>query len=380
MYMKEQKSDERYLLLAEKWLTGTITPEEEQEYAQWYNNFENEAITIAGSREELRDKLLMNINSKRMPAKQPIRLTLMRAAAAVILITASVTSYFLIFRPLPTKTVATTNKLNTANDDIGPGTSGAILTLGNGQVIVLDTAANGFLAGNAHINKTNLALTFSGEFTKETDYNTLITPRGRQQQLMLSDGTRIWMNAESTVKFPAAFSSGKREIEITGEAYFEVAKDKLRPFVVKIGDAAIEVLGTHFNVMAYPDEEMLKTTLVEGSVKFISGSRSQLLKPGQQSQLFKNKSIKLIENADTEQALAWKNGRQVFVGADIESLIRQIERWYDIDVTFSGEIPPRSFTGDISREANLSEVLQLLEINNIHSTIDIANKKLTLFP
>lgn len=383
--MKENHPDERYLMLAEKWLNGTITPDEQAEYAAWYNNHDDAVINIAASRDEVRQKLLHNISKKRSATKIiSIRRRVAGIAAVAAFIIGLSGLLYINLNKKNNKNIAKNESTPPPVNDIKPGTAGAILTLADGRVIVLDTAVNGTLA-SAHdmqINKDNAALSFSGENASEmaTAYNLLATPRARQQQLILSDGTHVWLNAESSIRFPGVFAGAKREVEITGEAYFEVAKDRARPFTVKINNARVEVLGTHFNIMAYKNEKVLKTTLVEGSVQFINGSNSLTLKPGQQSQLMENENVRLVKHVDMEQILAWKNGRQVFVGADIELLMRQIERWYNIDVEFVGKIPQRSFTGDIPREANLSEVLRLFEINNIHFKLDALNRRLILMP
>jgi transmembrane sensor len=259
--------------------------------------------------------------------------------------------------------------------DVTPGTNGAILTFSNGKTIVLDTARNGQLTEGVTKNDGSVAI--SGN---SVEYATLTTPRGKQQQLVLHDGTKVWLNAASSIRFPSSFTGDTREVEITGEAYFEVAENKTKPFIVHAGQSKVEVLGTHFNVMAYGNENSLQTTLLEGSVKFRHGDKTVLLKPGQQSQLTSNKEIVLIRDADVETAVAWKNGKQAFSKSDIRFIMRQIERWYDIDVEYKGEVPKRTFSGDISRSANLSELLKLLEASDIHFVLDAPNKKLTVIP
>lgn len=259
--------------------------------------------------------------------------------------------------------------------DVKAGRNGAILSFDNGKTIILDTAENGQLTADVH--KTDRSITVQGT---TAEYATLTTPRARQQQLVLADGTKVWLNAASSIHFPSAFLGKERVVEITGEAYFEVAKDATKPFIVKVNDATIEVLGTHFNVMAYTNEESVQTTLLEGSVKFRKGSGMLLLQPGQQSQLLHDGKIKLITHVDLDGVVAWKNGSQYFNNADIQTIMRQVERWYDVDVTYEGNIPKRSFSGDIPRDANLSVLLKLFEVNNIHFTIDGAKKKLIVMP
>jgi len=384
--MKENFPDARYLELAEKWLNGTISKEEEKEYADWYNSLSpDEVLEIpansAVNKEAHRLKLLQKINSKRKA--RILSLTpknFYRIAAAVLILLAG--GAYLYMRNINSVDSLALKDAKRKSVDIKGGTTGAILTLANGKTIVLDTAGNGRLVSgdNAEITKSDgsVAITASAtESSQPLEYNLLATPRARQQQLVLSDGTRLWLNAESSIKFPSVFARHQREVEVTGEVYFEVAKDPSRPFVVKVNDASVEVLGTHFNVMAYKNEPALETTLLEGSVRFRKGEKIAVLKPGQQSRLLSNEEIKLVPDADVDAVVAWKNGVQVFDGADLRTIMRQVERWYDVDVEFKGIVPSRTFSGDIPRTANLSEVLQLLEaVGKIHFSLDASKKKL----
>jgi ferric-dicitrate binding protein FerR (iron transport regulator) len=216
-----------------------------------------------------------------------------------------------------------------------------------------------------------------------TEYNTLITPRARQEQLILADGTKVWLNAASSIRFPTAFSGKQRAVEITGEAYFEVAKDVAHPFIVKVRDIQVEVLGTHFNVMAYANERSWQTTLLEGAVRVtqLSRHRSQVIKPGEQVQINNGDgSFNLIPHADVRLATAWKDGTQAFHNADIATIMREVERWYDVNVVYQGEIPQRAFSGEIPRSASLTELLKLFEVNKIHFTIDVTKRELTVLP
>jgi ferric-dicitrate binding protein FerR (iron transport regulator) len=212
------------------------------------------------------------------------------------------------------------------------------------------------------------------------EYNTLVTPRGRQQELQLADGSRVWLNAQSSIRFPSTFPGSTREVTITGEAYFEVAKNPQKPFIVHVNNSSIEVLGTHFNVMAYNNEPAMATTLLEGAIAFHSNNQNLTLRPGQQSRLLSNGKLVLIPDADTDLAVAWKNGLQAFDQADLKTIMRQVGRWYDVDIEFVGDLAPRTFSGGIPRSANLSQLLQLFKATNIHFKIDAENKKLTVIP
>jgi ferric-dicitrate binding protein FerR (iron transport regulator) len=379
--MQENISEKRLRELAEKWLKGTITAEEEKEYAEWFNSLSDNdrrevPPSLALSREEHRRKLLAAINRKRYPLYGIPTKTVVRVAAAILLLafgTITWLSQRSTSNPLAVKPAVTN-----APNDIAAGTEGAVLKLANGRTILLDTAKNGNLSTGlaATVVKSNGTLAINGDDAAVNEaYNTLITPRARQQRLVLNDGTQVWLNAESSIHFPVAFHGNTREVEITGEAYFEVAKDAGKPFIVHVNDAAVTVLGTHFNVMAYSNEPAVVTTLVEGAVKFTKRDHSLMLKPGQQSRMSGNE-VKLVPDADVDLALAWMIGMQSFDSADIRSIMLTIERWYDVDVVYEGNIPYRTFSGEIPRSANLSQLLKLLEIAKIHVKMDADKKKL----
>jgi transmembrane sensor len=272
-------------------------------------------------------------------------------------------------------------------NDVAPGGNKAVLTLSNGKTVVLDDAKNGVVAedGNSKVSKTNdgqLAYTALNGKPTEVLYNTLTTPRGGQYQLTLPDGSNVWLNSASSIKYPTAFTGGTRDVEITGEAYFEVAKNAAMPFNVKSNGQVVQVLGTHFNVNTYSNEDSIKTTLLEGSVivRAEGGNRkSEVLKPGQQA-ILKHDAIQIVNDADTEEALAWKNGLMVFHSADAATILREIERWYNVDVVIKGELPKRSFFLEGSRKAKLSELLRGFEVNHIKFTIDGEKRKLTVYP
>ena len=256
----------------------------------------------------------------------------------------------------------------------------AVLTTSDGKAIILDSMPNGLLTqqGNTDVKKLGGLLEYKApaSFIRDTviSYNTVSTPRGGQYQIVLSDGSKVWLNAASSIRFPTAFSGSLREVELTGEAYFEVAKNKEKPFQVKVRDMKIAVLGTHFNVKAYEDEAETKTSLLEGSVKIIQGKEVGLLKPGQQAVInFKDDKVK-IATADMVEVIAWKNGLFRFEGANIETIMREIGRWYDVEIVYAGKVPMRRFEGKINRNAGLSEVLRILELSNVK--FSIAGKKI----
>lgn len=300
------------------------------------------------------------------------------AGIAASLLIVFLFSLYLYRNQQPPENSFNKNKVYTA--DIAPGSNKATLTLANGSVITLDGAKNGQLAKqrNSIVNKAKDGEVVYQSNTRQAtadivEFNTITTPRGGQYAVVLPDGSKVWLNAASSLKFPVAFTGAERNVELTGEAYFEVAKNKQKPFKLSVNGATVEVLGTHFNVMAYNDEARLRTTLLEGSVKISKNDKSGLLKPGQQADIDKQDNIK-ITDADTEQAMAWKNGYFKFSRDNIQTIMRQLSRWYDIDVVYEGSIPTDEFVGKIRRSVNVSEVLRVLELNNVH--FKIANKKI----
>lgn len=308
------------------------------------------------------------------------------ATAAAVLIFIS-TTIFLLFNNKKEAAIAVKEKTITPDNDIAPGHDNAILTLDDGRTIVLDSAANGALAkqGNSKVLKLDGQIVYNkmaNDHKGKPVYNTIATAKGNQYQLVLADGSKVWLNAASSIHFPAAFTGNERRVEITGEAYFEVAHNAAKPFIVKVntpsGDGGeIEVLGTHFNVNAYADEPDMKTTLLEGSVKIKKASAIQMLSPGQQARLTPD-GIALQKNVDLSQVMAWKEGFFQFDNTDTKTLMRQVARWYDVDVDFQGKIAEEGFSGKISRNVPLSKFLKVLELNDVH--IKTEGRKITVMP
>ena len=295
------------------------------------------------------------------------------AAASLIFMVSTAAFYFL---HKENETVVAQNETNIQPaEDIPPGTNNAVLTLDNGTTIVLDSAADGTLAqqGNVKVLKINGQITYkkrNGNMNTKPVYNTITTEKGNEYELILVDGSKVWLNAASSIRFPTSFEGNGRKVEITGEAYFEVVHDASKPFRVEFKDQAgrtgeIEVLGTHFDVNAYDDENAMKTTLLEGSVKIKRANNVQMLLPGQQAVLTSN-TITLKKDVDVSEVVAWKDGFFVFNNTDIQTIMRQVARWYDIGVHFEGEIPSDGFTGKISRNVSLSDFLKVLQLNNLH--------------
>ncbi|MEO7982711.1 MAG: FecR domain-containing protein [Bacteroidota bacterium] len=303
------------------------------------------------------------------------------AAAAVLLILVGSGTYWLLQLKVPAKNTAMATykeKTNEIKKDLAPGSNKAVLTLADGSTIVLDDAENGILTqqGNTKVVKVNGKLAYDPANTKNSEilYNTISTPRGGQYQIELPDGSQVWLNSLSSLHFPAAFAGKERRVEITGEAYFEVAKNAAMPFKVAIvtptGDVGeIEVLGTHFNVMAYNDEAEVKATLLKGSIKINQDRKTVVIKPGQQARL-QHQSIQVTDDVDIEEVMAWKNGYFQFNAASLQQVMRQIARWYDVEISYEGKVPERRFGGKISRDNNASEVLRVLELSKVKFRIE----------
>lgn len=264
---------------------------------------------------------------------------------------------------------------------IVPGSNQAILTLANGQQIVLNNARNGVLSqqGNVQVIKLDSGqLAYNGSSptgalagkTGDLLYNTITTPRGGQYQIVLPDETKVWLNAESSLRFPTSFTGKERNVELTGEGYFEVAPDKDKPFLVTAGQTATCVLGTHFNIMAYGDENAVKTTLLQGSVKMEQGNLYSLLQPGQQGTFDVLNATLTTKAVNTRAAIAWKDGFYYFDRTPVQSVMRQIARWYNVEIVYQGNIPKDEIVGKIPRTAYVSDVLHIMELIGIRFKIE----------
>jgi len=271
-----------------------------------------------------------------------------------------------------------------AKRKIVPGGNKAVLILADGSSIMLDSAKNGVLCSqnNVHIYKMKNGQVLYDPGTSKSasndkpTFNTLITPRGGQYQLILPDGTKVWLNSESELRYPSAFRGKQRSVQLSGEAYFEVAKDRKHPFTVSINDMQVEVLGTHFNVMGYKDESSTKTTLLEGSVRIIKAGSQKLIVPGEQATVAEHIDIATV---NTEEAIEWKKGNFSFSHEKLGSIMRKIARWYDIEVDYQGKTSSATFVGTIPRSKNIGEVLKYLELTGlVHFKVN--ERRITVMP
>ncbi|MCW3467609.1 FecR family protein [Chitinophaga nivalis] len=371
----------RYLL--NRYANGTATPEELEALSAFLQAAENDPqlelmIEEAWIQSADADGTLFSTLPAPIPARQ--HNTILRPvkrwyrplwAAAVLLLLIAGGTWLLLNGHKKNKIPPLTAGNNPAAR-MAPGSNKATLTLASGATITLDS----------HINKSPDSLPFyttagqliyhknTGNTGQAISYNLLRTPKGGQYQLLLPDGSKVWLNAASSLKFPTAFTTTTRQVELSGEAYFEISNNARQPFEVIANNTNITVLGTRFNIMAYQNETAVKTTLLQGAVKVSRQQESRLLKPGEQSLFPADGDLQVIENADVELAVAWKNGFTSFRSADIRTIMRQVERWYDVEVVYNGHIPERTFTGDIPRDAQLTELLKLLEVSKIHFSME----------
>ncbi|CAL1518951.1 FecR domain-containing protein [Chitinophaga sp. MM2321] len=297
------------------------------------------------------------------------------AAASIVLL--GVSSWFL-FITKSQHQVAESSIRERYKNEVPPGGDRATLTLADGTTIALDSAANGLLTqqGNTKVMKLangQLAYDAEGPASEKVLHNTIHTPRGGTYRLILPDGTAVWLNAASSITYPASFTGKERSVTITGEAYFEVTGNENMPFRVNAGGVDIAVLGTSFNVNAYTGEAAIRTTLLEGAVKVSDGKTSSMLRPGQQAQLTATGTLAVIDNVDTDEIVAWKNGYFQFTDADMQEVMGKLEKWYDVQVIYEGDIPKRSFGGGIQRSLPLSKVLRILEENDVRFRIEGRN-------
>ncbi len=392
------KDQDYYAALFKRYLNDDCQPEEAKEILAYIQSsssnrflldqlkisFDNEALQkdIYGQSAEFSSTLRQTISGKTQPVAKVVALYkkwLPKVAAAAILFTSLATMFIITRRPSTPVAVLTSKntKAVVAKNEILPGNNKALLTLSDGSVVALDDTKNGIVArqGKTNVAKNNNQVIYNapdvtGAAPVEITFNTIATPNGGQYQVVLPDGSKVWLNAASSLRFPTSFSGAERKVELTGEGYFEVAKDAAHPFHVQVSNTEITVLGTHFNVMGYNNEAALKTTLLEGAVKISYGNMAKILKPGQQAKVENsNDGIEVI-NADTEQAVAWKNGSFLFVNEEIKSIMRQLSRWYDIDVSYEGKEKQRYFSGEVSRSVTLAQALKILDFSNIKFRIN----------
>ena len=386
--LKNQQQNESDHLQLTEWFTTASEAEIEEvlnKYSWYFQNEPDERYPESGYLANLIEGKLNEAegssesNKKLLKQKNSWSFVRKIAAMAAMLCALGLFYYFFKDKKTPEFSAHVTHAAK-----IVPGGNKAMLTLGNGKVIVLDSAHNGMLAtqGGVHVYKSKngrLVYDVSKYNTQPTDeltYNTISTPRGGQYQVVLPDGSKVWLNAQSSLKFPARFTDKQRNVTLQGEAYFEVAKDKMHPFKVSVNNTEVEVLGTHFNIMGYNDEDATTTTLLEGSVKIIKGNTQQLIVPGQQAMVKQDITVK---NVNVNEAVEWKNGNFNFAHEKLQSIMRKIARWYDVDVDYEGKTTPATFVGTVPRSQNITEVLKYLELTGLVH-FKITERRITAMP
>lgn len=377
---------ERFNILLEQFLADSISAEHLSELRHtletpggetWLQSFIDEKMEDGSYAPQRVETLALKESGYQQILKQieerPVIRNIWRwvAAAAVLLLLATGTYFW-----IQPGTQVTAQE----QPAIMPGKKGAILTLSNGAQVVLDSLGNGLIStqngSNVMMQNGQLLYDVTGNTNGQMVYNTITTPNGREFHVKLPDGTLVWLNAASSITYPTVFSGKTRTVNITGEAYFEVEKNVQAPFHVNVNNKAlIEVLGTHFNVNAYTNENSINTTLLEGAVRI----QSVALKPGQQAQQRSNADLKIINNANLESVMAWKNGLFNFQGKSLEEVMRQLERWYDLEVIYEKGVPDIRFGGEMSRDMDLKGLLRSLEASKVHFRLE-AGRKLIVLP
>ncbi len=354
-----------------KKINNTLSAQEELIFNAWYNEsdsnrnyFEKVQNNFQNDIEEIDLDVAWKALDKKTSPKKNRKSYYKYAVAASVALLMGIT-YF------ASTTIITKNKTQQTGINDKP-VGGVTLTLSDGTTVVLSDHKNGVVA-----NQENVVITkdkdgqirYDENNTANTGtaaYNTLVTANGKTFQIALPDGTNVWMNAGSSLKYPTYFSGSERAVILTGEAYFEVAHNEKMPFKVFSNGQEVEVLGTHFNVKAYLNEPVIKTTLLEGKIKITEGEHSSLVKPGQQVKIFLNNHAMKISEVNTESAVAWKNRLFYFEDAKYDEIMREIERWYDVDVVYKGKISYERFQGAIQKDLKLNQVLKMLESKDVH--------------
>lgn len=352
-----EQDEELKALLTEKWLTY----QNEKEILTASQADEMLAAILEKQPVHVEEALIKRISY----TNQFIRMTV----AACIFFIAGM-SIYIFFKSEPLSSQSARLIKKESRGKIVQGGKKAVLTLGNGSEITLDTAQQGMVItqGNTRVSRQSLAtLAYHTESKLRGPivYNTLTTPKGGQYELILPDQTRVWLNSSSSIRFPTQFKGRERCVSITGEAYFEVSKNAAMPFKITANHTEIAVLGTHFNVMAYLDESSINTSLLEGSVRVSSGAETKVLVPGQESRINKTGKIN-IAKADADEVLAWKNGWFNFNNCDIQKVMRQISRWYDVEIEYRGKIPEGHFSGIVSQSNEITKVLDILQTGGVN--------------
>lgn len=373
-------SREEYLQLFQKFMAGNATPQEVEKIMSYQDDFDFADAAIAGDEHDqhLREKRILNKISTSITEQKPSKSYNTLWIAAAVLIIAAAASLLFFRQTKPANSGLNYVKHTSTRHDVKPGGNKALLTLENGNQIALNDVGVGTVLkeGNITVSKQSNGL-LEYKVTPATNaknavaYNTISTPVGGKYAVVLPDGSKVWLNAASSLKFPTAFTGTERRVELTGEGYFEVSKNKHMPFKVSFNHEEVEVLGTHFNISAYPDEDVTRTTLLEGSVRISKNNIKKVLVPGQQATGGPETNGFNIAQVNTDEAVAWKSGLFLFHNENVKSIMKKIARWYNVDVYYQGSFTNQEFGGRISQSKNLSDILKNLELTGtIHFKIE----------
>ncbi|KAA8479711.1 FecR family protein [Arcticibacter tournemirensis] len=372
---KEVMETDQYLLLYEKYLAGKCTPEEEEQLFSdkpdgftLYESFDGADLREEKERRRRVFQQIRGTITRKRKRVLTLRMLYAAAASVALILLAGIFNKDAILPAVQSQKKVSVSKMPV----IKPGSNAAVLTLSDGSVIHIDESANGLIAseGKTHVRKLTdgrIIYETGGPDNKQKTslFNTISIPRAGQYNVTLPDGTQVWLNSESTLIFPVAFTGRDRRVRLKGEAYFEVANDAKKPFMVETETADIEVLGTHFNVRAYPADDAVYATLLEGAVKLNNGRDGKILSPGEQGISLSSNDAISVRKVRVSDAIAWKNGLFVFRDNTVREIMEQVARWYDVEIEFQGNVEERTFGGVYSKNRDLAQLLASMELTGL---------------
>ncbi|MEN7551918.1 FecR domain-containing protein [Rapidithrix thailandica] len=393
--MEEHKYIDQIVRLILKSLEHPLSPGEKEKLDKWLSISKSNRAFMEKVKDENRlkkeldffaaidskaafEKMQSKTRKKQMPQFQNFG---RYAAAAILILWIAAMGIWKYGMQESQKSAAQQEEI--VQNDVLPGTDKARLILADGSVLPLQDLEEGLVNEEegmqiVKIDQQVIYKLLEGDERKVplTEYHTIEIPKGGKYQIVLSDGSKVWLNSATTLRYPSQFEKDRRHVVLNGEAYFEVSPDKQAPFTVEARGTVVKVLGTHFNIKAYENEPLTKTTLLEGSVEVGNQQRTQIIVPGQQAQVGEDVQV---ADVDSKEAVAWKNGYFLFNGTRLDDLLRQLERWYEIEVHFTGDLPQKHYSGTITKDTNLSQVLKMLELSG-SIKFEIKNQKLYVMP
>ncbi|NLR64383.1 FecR family protein [Chitinophaga varians] len=373
------KENQDLLSAVEKYLRGEASPEECALVNQWYHSFDDGQVEVTPEEGFSKEEIFSRMDAKLAALMQPaptrgkiLPLWLKRTAVAAGIALVLGAGLWSLSGRKNTR-LAAGGAATKTSAPVLPGSNKAILLLDDGSAITLNDSTRQTV-GAARVQGEALVYDQAGN-QEDMKYNTLKTPQGGQFAVVLPDGSKVWLNAASSLKYPVSFNSRHRTVELTGEAYFDITPDKNKPFTVRVNNMEVQVLGTSFNVTAYPEEKNIKTTLITGAVNVNAGNSTKHLLPGQQA-VWDDARQFAITNADINSVLAWKNGKFEFAGEEVGVALRQLARWYDLELQFEAGVPDEHLTASFPRNTSLDNIIRMLELSGVHCKLD--NRRLTV--